>query len=156
MAAAGELRKFRRKDETLGLLHHCRRGVTRAKSTEAMKPIVLLILPLLIVAFTGCSKDSDAPPKTGRTEAEKGRAIYLANCVACHNNDPSRDGPIGPAVKGSSRELLEARVLTSSYPPGYKPKRPTKVMPQFPFLRNEIPYLAAYLNSSGQRERQQE
>ena len=30
-------------------------------------------------------------------------------------------------------------------PPNYKPKRPTKVMPQFPFLKEEIPYLAAYL-----------
>jgi hypothetical protein len=36
-------------------------------------------------------------------------------------------------------------VLTSSYPPNYRPKRPTKIMPQFPFLRDEIPYLAAYL-----------
>jgi hypothetical protein len=36
-------------------------------------------------------------------------------------------------------------VLTSQYPPDYKPKRSTKVMPQFPFLKSEIPYLAVYL-----------
>ena len=69
----------------------------------------------------------------------------MANCIACHNNDPAKDGPIGPAIKGSPKELLAARVLSMSYPPGYTPKRPTKVMPQFPYLKSEIPYLAAYL-----------
>ena len=69
----------------------------------------------------------------------------MANCIACHNNDPSKDGPIGPAIKGSPTELLEARVLRNGYPPDYKPKRLTKLMPQFPFLKEEIPYLVAYL-----------
>jgi len=103
---------------------------------------------ILFCAFTlaSCSKDSDDSAKSGKkADAARGRAIYLANCVACHNNDPSRDGPVGPAIQGSSKELLEARVLSTSYPPGYKPKRPTKVMPQFPYLKNEIPHLAAYL-----------
>ena len=71
----------------------------------------------------------------------------MANCIACHNNDPSKDGPIGPAIKGSPKELIEARVLRNGYPADYKPKRPTKVMPQFPFLKSEIPYLAAYLRT---------
>jgi mono/diheme cytochrome c family protein len=99
----------------------------------------------LALTLSGCSKD-DQPGETAHSpQWKRGRSVYLANCVACHNNDPSKDGPIGPAVKNSSRELLEARVLTTSYPPGYKPKRPTKVMPQFPFLKDEIPYLAEYL-----------
>ena len=106
--------------------------------------LILTVLCALTVA--ACSKDSDDSSKSGKNpDAARGRAVYLANCVACHNNDPSRDGPIGPAIKGSSKELLETRVLTTSYPPGYKPKRPTKVMPQFPFLKDEIPHLAAYL-----------
>jgi mono/diheme cytochrome c family protein len=66
--------------------------------------------------------------------------------VACHNSDPAKDGPLGPALQGSSRELLEYRVLRTEYPPGYTPKRNTKVMPTFPFLKNEIPYLAEYLH----------
>ena len=69
----------------------------------------------------------------------------MANCVTCHNSDPSKEGPIGPAVKGSPQELLEARLLRSDYPFDYKPKRQSKVMPNFPFLKTEIPYLAAYL-----------
>jgi mono/diheme cytochrome c family protein len=103
----------------------------------------LFLIALCAFSLAACSDESSKSVKN--TDAARGRAVYLANCVACHNNDPSRDGPIGPAIKGSSKELLEARVLSTSYPPGYKPKRPTKVMPQFPYLKNEIPHLAAYL-----------
>jgi mono/diheme cytochrome c family protein len=103
----------------------------------------LFLIALCAFSLAACSDDSSKSVKN--TDAARGRAVYLANCVACHNNDPSRDGPIGPAIKRSSKELLEARVLSTSYPPGYKPKRPTKVMPQFPYLKNEIPHLAAYL-----------
>jgi len=96
----------------------------------------------------GCANDSDqASPDAKDPNWQRGRAVFIANCVACHNNDPSKDGAIGPAIKGSSRELIEARVLRNSYPTDYKPKRPTKVMPQFPYLEPEIPYLAAYLRS---------
>ena len=106
----------------------------------------LFLIALCALAVAACSKDDSS--KSGKNaDVARGRAVYLANCVACHNNDPSRDGPIGPAIKRSSKQLLEARVLSTSYPPGYKPKRPTKVMPQFPFLKDEIPYLAAYLAS---------
>ena len=106
----------------------------------------LFLIALCAFTLTACSKDSDDSSKSGKNaDAARGRAVYLANCVACHNNDPTRDGPIGPAIKGSSKELLEARVLSTSYPPGYKPKRTTTVMPQFPYLKEEIPHLAAYL-----------
>ncbi len=97
---------------------------------------------MLIIA--ACSKGSDTTPEK-LSDRERGRAVFLANCVACHNSDPSKDGPIGPAIKGSPKQLIEARVLRSSYPPDYKPKRQTKIMPQFPYLESEIPYLAAYL-----------
>jgi mono/diheme cytochrome c family protein len=108
--------------------------------------LISLVIFLMAVGLIACSKDSDQAAQAGKDpDWERGRAVYIANCVACHNSDPSKDGPIGPALKGSDRELLEARVLTSKYPPNYKPKRPTQVMPQFPFLKSEIPYLAAYL-----------
>ena len=102
-----------------------------------------MFLLLGMAGFSACSNDSKDTPEN--PDAARGRAVFVANCVACHNSDPSKDGPIGPAIKGSSRELIEARVLSTTYPPNYKPKRPTKVMPQFPFLKDEIPYLAAYL-----------
>lgn len=110
------------------------------------RSIKLSTLILLALAVGACSNESDPSAEAGRSpDAQRGRSVYVANCVACHNSNPSKDGPIGPALKGSSKELLESRVLTTTYPPGYKPKRPTAVMPQFPFLKDEIPYLAAYL-----------
>ncbi len=106
----------------------------------------------------GCGQDDKPPPErqgstgattapapAGKPDAEKGRQVWLSQCVACHNVDPAKDGPVGPAVKGSSRELLEARVLRAQYPPGYKPKRDSKVMPARPDLEASIPDLAAYL-----------
>src|SRR5499426_3074516 len=97
----------------------------RNNVVKAMKPSrSFLLIVLLTLAAGACSKESE---QSGQSpDWKRGRAVYVANCVACHNNDPSKDGPIGPAIKGSPRELLEARVLTSNYPPNYQPKRPTK------------------------------
>jgi mono/diheme cytochrome c family protein len=93
---------------------------------------------------------SASPSPTSAPSAEvgdpaKGRRVWVAQCIVCHNNDPSKDGPVGPAVKGSSSELLKTRVLHATYPPGYKPKRDSKVMPARPDLASSIPDLAAYL-----------
>ena len=83
---------------------------------------------------------------TGPGDPQRGRRIYMTVCISCHNPDPSKDGPIGPAIQGASRELIEARVLYQSYPPGYTPKRKTALMPKQPQLAKNIPDLAAYLN----------
>jgi mono/diheme cytochrome c family protein len=98
-----------------------------------------LALLALVVAAGGCS-DAGLSPL-----AERGRQAYLAHCVACHNTDPAQPGALGPPVKGSSRELLEAKVLHGTYPPGYTPKRPTKVMVPIPAVEPEIAALAEYL-----------
>jgi len=108
--------------------------------------------------LTACGQDEKSAPTAGPTasasargavsvagDPAKGQQIWLGQCVACHNPDPGKDGPIGPAVKGASKDLLEARVVHGAYPPGYKPKRETKVMPPRPDLIASIPDLAAYL-----------
>ena len=77
--------------------------------------------------------------------AETGRRAYLANCIGCHDRDPKREGVLGPAIAGSSRELIEARLMRAEYPPGYRPRRDTNLMPAQPFLRPQIEPLAAYL-----------
>jgi len=96
-------------------------------------------------ASPSASSSPGAATVAAAGDATKGQQIWLGQCVACHNPDPGKDGPIGPAVRGSSRDLLEARVLHATYPPGYKPKRETKVMPPRPDLVAGIPDLAAYL-----------
>ena len=110
-----------------------------------MNTLRLMIL-CCIMSLNACTKESDdKSPSAKNPDWQRGRAVFVANCVACHNSDPSKDGPLGPAIKGSSKELIEARVVRGSYPPNYKPKRNTKVMPTFPYLAPEIPYLVAYL-----------
>ena len=89
------------------------------------------------LGFAACAGDG--------SPAGRGRRVYLAQCTACHNSDPSKNGPLGPAVKGSSRELLEARVLRGVYPPGYKPKRGTAIMQPMPQLASALDDLAAFL-----------
>jgi mono/diheme cytochrome c family protein len=103
-----------------------------------MRATPLLFLPIIIL-LGACTQD-EADPATTR-----GKQVYLAECIMCHHSDPSKDGSLGPAVKGSSRELLEAKVLRATYPPGYPPKRTTSLMPAMPQLAPKIPDLAAYL-----------
>jgi mono/diheme cytochrome c family protein len=88
---------------------------------------------------TGCGEQAASPL------AEQGRHVYLAQCTACHASDPASPGPLGPPVQGSSRELLEAKVLRGTYPPGHTPKRPTAVMQPMPALASAVPALAEYL-----------
>ena len=88
-----------------------------------------------------CKSAADATP------AELGKRAYVANCIACHNPDPAKDGTIGPALAGSSLALVEARIMRAEYPPGYTPKRDSHLMPAQPFLKNDVPALAAYLES---------
>jgi mono/diheme cytochrome c family protein len=95
---------------------------------------------LVLAAVAGCSGQDALSP-----EAERGRQAYLAHCSSCHSADPAQNGPLGPAVRGSSRELLEARVLRGVYPPGYTPKRPSAVMQPMPHLAASLDDLAAYL-----------
>ena len=95
-------------------------------------------LPLIVLLLSGCGQN-------GNDAASRGKQVYLTECIACHNIDPARDGTLGPAVKGSSQELLEARVLRGTYPPGYTPKRPTALMLPMPKLAPKIPDLAAFL-----------
>lgn len=120
-----------------------------------MKNFMLLFYFFAVVmafAISACTKKETPLPAANLTPeqlVERGKAIYTSNCLACHNVDPSKDGNVGPALAGSSRELLEAKMLKSQYPAGYKPKRETAAMPAMAHLQNEIPALSAYLGSLG-------
>ena len=77
--------------------------------------------------------------------ALRGQRTYQNVCIACHDANPNRDGTLGPAIAGNPVELLEAKVLRGQYPPGYAPKRTTRVMPVFTYLEVKLPDIAAYL-----------
>ena len=96
-------------------------------------------LVLVGLALTGCGEGGGDPA------VARGRQVYLAQCTACHASDPGQPGAIGPAVSGSTRALLEAKILKGSYPPGYTPKRPSTVMPPMPQLGPNIDDLVAFL-----------
>lgn len=98
-------------------------------------------LPLFcLLALTGC------PPKDEDPAIARGRQAYLGTCIACHNLNPAIDGAIGPAIQGSSKALLESKILRGEYPTGHKAKRDTKMMPPQPAMAASIDDLAAFLN----------
>ena len=81
------------------------------------------------------------------TDIEKGRMVYFANCVSCHNNNPKKPGSIGPEVYGVSIDVLTKKIVSGKYPGNYRPKRTSKIMPSMPHLNKEISNLHAFINS---------
>ncbi|MDB5103962.1 MAG: cytochrome [Fibrobacteres bacterium] len=92
--------------------------------------------------WSACKKQEASDPLVTR-----GRGLYLSNCISCHNVNPARAGSLGPDIKGSSLELVQARVLRGEYPPGYAPKRPTKIMVKLPLTEVDVKAVHAYLNA---------
>ncbi len=114
---------------------------------SGLVPVALCFLGLLAIAScTQKKNEPEVPRPQAELLSEHGRQVYLTNCIACHNPNPTQNGAVGPAISGSSLELLSARILDASYPAGYKPKRDSKAMSALPQLRAEIPALHAYLS----------
>ncbi|MEK6555164.1 MAG: cytochrome c [Bdellovibrionota bacterium] len=130
---------------------------------KSFKSLTLILATSVLLVAVGCTKktvetsfgdkslsdtsavNGDAP--VANPAIERGKKVYMANCIACHNINPKQDGGIGPANWGSSKELLHAKVLTNTYPAGYAPKRPSKAMAPLPHLEKDIDDLAAFLNA---------
>ncbi len=96
----------------------------------------------LLAALVACSNQAGQDLSEA---ARRGQRTYQNACIACHDANPNRDGTLGPAIAGNPVELLEAKVLRGQYPPGYAPKRTTRVMPVFTYLEDKLPDIAAYL-----------
>ena len=45
----------------------------------------------------------------------KGKVVYNANCVSCHNNDPNKQGSFYPQIYCSSKELLSKKINYGIY-----------------------------------------
>lgn len=116
---------------------------------------VFNVRALLVVSlFTlgACTKKApvDLSAMTPEQQIERGRLIYAQNCIACHNINPKLDGAVGPAVPTNNPELIHSKVLLGKYPEGYKPSRPTTVMPPMPQMEKEMLVLQAYISSLGE------
>jgi mono/diheme cytochrome c family protein len=101
-----------------------------------------ILAAMILAAAVGCNS-----PRT-LTPAQRGEVVYRTNCASCHSRDPNLPGPLGPPIAGSSRALVEARVIHGTYPPGYTPKRGTHEMRALPWLNGHIGDLTAYLDAA--------
>jgi mono/diheme cytochrome c family protein len=102
-----------------------------------------VVAATLLLTFAACSGgDAD-----GDTAEARGEKVYKQVCATCHGASPTEAGTVGPAIAGSSAELIEAKLVHNDYPPGYEPKRNTKLMVPMPHLAGAVPDLAAYLQS---------
>jgi mono/diheme cytochrome c family protein len=97
---------------------------------------------VVLMLATSCG---EKPSESTGPDPTRGRRLYIATCIVCHNMDPSQPGSLGPAIKGASEALLVAKVLHKRYPANYTPQRPTIAMPTYPQLKNRIPDIAAFL-----------
>jgi mono/diheme cytochrome c family protein len=105
-----------------------------------------------IAAIFAIALSSCGGPARPMTPAERGRIVYMTNCVVCHNADPSLPGSQGPPIAGSPRELVFDRVMFLKYPPGYQPKRTTHAMRALPQLKDRIDDITAFLAEAAQQK----
>lgn len=109
---------------------------------------LLALLAALCALLFACSSGEEGGDPNAALIA-RGRVVYETNCTACHARDPRQPGPVGPPNACSSLALLSAKVLRNEYPPGYTPKRDTRAMIPLAHLAQELPAIAAYLQSLG-------
>jgi mono/diheme cytochrome c family protein len=82
---------------------------------------------------------------------EKGKKLYISNCIRCHNKDPNLKGSIGPEIVDAPLEVMYSKIMTGKYPQplpkGFVPKRKSSAMAKIPKLKNDIPSIWAYVQS---------
>jgi mono/diheme cytochrome c family protein len=89
--------------------------------------------------------------KVDQATLDKGKRLYLSNCIQCHNKDPNLKGSLGPELVDAPLEIVYAKVMTGVYPAklpaGFVPKRSSKVMRKIPKLEKDIPAIHAWIQS---------
>jgi mono/diheme cytochrome c family protein len=105
------------------------------------------LCPLLFIQFL-CAQTPDL---------DKGRRLYLSNCISCHNRDPNISGSIGPEVIDAPLEVMKHKIMTGTYPAvlpkGFRPKRKTKLMRKIPKLEKEIPLIYDWIQSVNEKKK---
>lgn len=82
---------------------------------------------------------------------EKGKRLYISNCLRCHNKDPNVKGSIGPEIVDAPYEVMYSKVMTGKYPDplpkGFVPKRKSRAMAAIPKLKADVPAIWHYIQS---------
>jgi hypothetical protein len=96
-----------------------------------------LIGSLIVLASQNAFSDS---------EIDKGRRLQ------CHNRDPGLKGSIGPEMTDAPLEVMTSKIMTGKYPEvlpaGFVPKRKTRAMRPIPKLKQDIPAIWKYVQST--------
>ena len=108
-------------------------------------------LSILKGAFLSSLLFSTALLAADQATIEKGKRLYLSNCIQCHNRDPNLKGPIGPEIVDAPLSVMTAKIMTGGYPAvlpaGYVPKRKSSAMKKIPKLEKDIPAIFAFVQS---------
>ncbi len=121
--------------------------------TPQKAPAPKIVVKKVTAAVVGTAVAAEAAPAVDPQAAliEKGRKLYVSNCISCHNRDPNIAGAIGPIMVDAPLSVMTSKVMTGRYPdvlpPGFVPKRNTKQMRPLKKLQNDIPAIHAWVQS---------
>ena len=45
------------------------------------------------------------------SDPEKGKVVYYANCISCHNYNPKKPGSIGPQYTGLQKNFSQKKLI---------------------------------------------
>jgi mono/diheme cytochrome c family protein len=108
-------------------------------------------LSFMMGAFLGSLLFSNSVLSADQALIEKGKRLYLSNCIQCHNRDPNLKGSLGPEVTDAPLSVMTSKIMTGAYPAvlpaGFVPKRKSKAMRKIPKLQKDIPAIFAFVQS---------
>ncbi len=106
---------------------------------------------LLLGALISSLLFSNSLLSADQTTLDKGKRLYLSNCIQCHNKDPNLKGSLGPEMVDAPLSVMTSKVMTGAYPAvlpaGFVPKRKSKAMKKIPKLQNDIPAIYEWVQS---------
>ena len=106
---------------------------------------------ILMGAFICSLLFSNTLLSADQASVDKGRRLYLSNCIQCHNKDPNLKGSIGPEMVDAPLSIMTSKIMTGAYPAvlpaGFVPKRKSKAMKKIPKLEKDIPAIYDWVQS---------
>jgi mono/diheme cytochrome c family protein len=101
--------------------------------------------------FIGSLLFSNSLLSADQATIDKGRRLYLSNCIQCHNKDPNSKGSLGPEIVDAPLSVMTSKIMTGAYPAvlpaGFVPKRKSKAMKKIPRLQKDIPAIYEFVQS---------